>query len=172
MSTHHRSLAFHRLTYEDAAKVNNGIIEFMQSLCVLEEELLDLETRVTGQEIDLTGWEASKDLKKLEAEHNSFVQEIENGYQASVTGHLTRLDRYEGEKHSSRTQRKVPDYRTDFLRMISHLQHLADRIGRRIDAKRNSANSRLVLSASALAAAIALVSLTVSVVSLASRLIL
>lgn len=149
MVSEHRGIAFERLSYEgEPHTVDEGIVAFMETLCDLEKELLEFETKVSELEIDYTGWQATHELASLEAEHSEFVNDLQTAHRMVILKHLTRFDRYDSEKHTRRTQQKVPDHRQEFLAMIHHLQDIADRIGRRIDAKRNSANSRLVLSAS------------------------
>lgn len=162
MSDEYRGLAFDRLDFQgEAHKVNDGIVEFMRALCELEGELLDLEMQVAEQDIDLTGWNATQELSPLESKQNEYVQEIKTAHYACVRGHLTRLERFDDEEHTRATQDRAYDHRESFLRVIYHLQELADRIGRRIDAKRNTANTRLILSVSAIAAGLSMFSIAV-----------
>lgn len=158
--TQYRSLAHNRLTYSGEPRdVDNGVVEFMAALCELEEELLGFEIDVSSQELDAIGLEATRDLNELEVEHSEFLEEIKSAHQAIVFGHLTRLDRNPAEDNTGRTQQAVVDYRDYLLNMITRLEDISDRIGRRIDAKRNSANTRLIFSVSAIAAIISIFSL-------------
>ncbi|RDZ65867.1 hypothetical protein C5B90_05820 [Haloferax sp. Atlit-12N] len=160
-----------RLTFEGRpAQVDDGIKQFMVDLCKLESDLIELENRVGNLSIGLTGLEASRTLGGLEATHADFLDEIYTAREAVLTSHLSRFERYEQGDHPRDTQYAVPDYQADFLQMIHHLQDLADRVGGRIDAKRNTANSRIVLTVSATAAVISVFSLLSQLVSLGSQL--
>lgn len=156
----YRSLAFDRLSYEgDARSVDDGVVEFMEALCEMEEELLEFEVEVSKLDIDLTGWESTEKLGDVEERHSAYLQEISDAHDAVLLGHLTRLDRNPAEKHGPRTQEQVPKYRNDLRETIGRLEDISNRIGRRIDAKRNSANTRLVFTVATIAAVISVVTL-------------
>lgn len=135
------SLAYHRLNYPDDHRVNFGIVEFMETLCEMEDLMLDLETEVSAQVIDFSGWNAVKDLSELESRHGDFLEEIKEAHWAITMGRLTRLDRYPGEEYSTQTQHAVCPF--DF-----------------------KANTRLVLSISIAAASISFFSLLTQLMSM------
>jgi len=159
-------LAYDRLNYEgEAHEVNDGIVEFMRALCELESNLLDLEAAIAEHGIDLTGWHSTQELPQLESKQNEYVQEIKTAHEVCLSTFLTEFERFDDETHTRRTQDAVYDHRQSFLNMIYHLQELTDRIGRRIDAKRNTANSRLVLTVSVIAAGISTLSIITQILT-------
>ena len=149
MASHHRGLAFERLNYDgEPNEVDKGIVAFMEALCKIESDLLEFETKVSELELDYTGWQATQELEALEANHSKYVTELRDAHRNVVQKHLSQFDRFDSDRQTRSTQRRIHEHRQAFLGMIRHLQEIVDRIGRRIDAKRNSANSRLVLTTS------------------------
>lgn len=162
------SLAFDRLSYEgEAREVDNGIVEFMETLCAMEEEMLEFEVEVSKIEIDLTGLKSTQKLRAIEAQHSDYLQELTEAHEAILFGHLSRLERNPTEKYSNRTQHAVHDHREDLREMLNRLEEISERIGRRIDAKRNSANTRMVFTVAGLAAIISLLTLISQLIGLA-----
>lgn len=156
----YRSLAYDRLSYEGEPRdVNKGIVEFMAVLCAIEDELLEFEVEVSKLDIDLTGWRSTQSLGSIEEKHSSYLQEISDAHGAVLMGHLTRLDRNPAEDHTARTQEQVPRFQDDLRSTIGRLEEISDRIGRRIDAKRSSANTRLVFTVAAIAATLSVLTL-------------
>lgn len=155
------SLVFDRLSFEgDARNVDNGIVEFMETLCAIEDELLEFEVEVSKIEIDWTGIRASRRLEAVESQQSEYLNELSEAHEAILLGHLTRLERNPAEKYSSgRTQHEVSKYQSDLQSMVSRLEDILERIGRRVDAKRNSANSRMVLTVAAIAGIVSLFAL-------------
>lgn len=152
-------VSYQRLGGPDPDAVDNSVVEFMETLCEFEERLLQFEGEVAAHEIGLTGLQASTGLSSLEQSHYDQVTQIRDAYEAVVTGHLKEFSQYPAEHYHHRTKNEVFDYRHHLLEMIVRLESISDRIGRRIDAKRNSANTRLVFSVSCIAVVIALISL-------------
>lgn len=154
------AIAYHRLSYSgDDRDVDNSVVEFMETMCELENDLLEFEGIISRQDIGLSGLRGSRELGNLERRHADFVDELQQAYRGIVTGRFTELDRYPAEKHHDRSRYEIFTYRNDFLRIYARLEEIADRIGRRIDGKRNSANSRLVFSISCIAVILAVLSL-------------
>lgn len=158
--TEYDPIASHRLSYQGEYRdVDPGVREFMRTLCDLEADLLEFETEISNQDLGITGWTATRNLTDLESEHNGYVVEINSAFEAVVRGRPTLLDRYTGDKHHHRTKQYVYQHLKDFHKMVRRLEKISDRIGRRIDAKRNSANTRLVLSVSVVAVVVSLIAL-------------
>jgi hypothetical protein len=164
MVSEYMGIAYDRLDFQgEPHEVNDGIVEFMRALCELEGDLFDLEMKVAEFDIGLTGWQATQALAPLESKQNEYVQEIKTAHYACVLAQLTRLECFDNEEHTRMTQDQAHDHRQSFLGVIYHLQELADRIGQRIDAKRNTANTRLILSVSAIAAGISTLSIVAQI---------
>ena len=163
MSEYHAKVS-HLLSYSgDYTDVNDGVQEFMQELCKMEEELLELEADVSNLRLDTTGWQATQKLSELESRQNQPIQDINQAHEAVRTLKLTRLERNPGEDFHHNSQTDAYDHQDDFNNMLHRLELISDRTGRRIDAKRNSANTRMVLTASVCALFISLSSLLVSI---------
>lgn len=146
--------------------VEDGIAEFMQALVDIEDELLELELEVSNQQIDQTGLIATRSMSELEAQHSQYLDELKQAHKAVATDHLNGLERNDGDDYSRQTQDQASDYRTHNRLMIERLEDISDRTGRRIDAKRNSANTRLIFTVSAIALGISIISLLTQVVFL------
>lgn len=154
------SLVYDRLSYDgEPREINDGIVEFMATLCSIEDEMLEFEVEVSKLDIDLTGWRSTRNLGSVEERHSDYLQNIRDAHEAVLMRHLTRLDRNAGEKHSMRTQEEVPHFQDDLMATIGRLEEISDRIGRRIDAKRSSANTRLVFTVAAIAAVLSIFTL-------------
>lgn len=144
---------------EQESEVHEGLVEFMEVLCKLEDELLDWESRISDQGIDLTGNQAIQELSALEAEQSGYQDDIQEALKAIRMGSLKQLNRYPAEDWSNQADNAIDEYLHDLIEMVHRLEDISDRGGRRIDAKRNSANTRLVFSISVVAAIIAILSL-------------
>lgn len=168
----YRPLAYDRLSYEGEPRdVNEGIVEFMMTLCTIEDEMLEFEVEVSQLDIDLTGWRSTRNLGSVGERHSNYLQEIGDAHEAVLMGHLTRLDRNPAEDYSTRTQDRVPHFRDDFIETIGRLEEISDRIGRRIDAKRSSANTRLVFTVAAIAAVLSVFTLVGEFLGLIAQLL-
>lgn len=165
MSTYN-SIAYHRLNHTgDPKDVDKGVVEFMQQLCELEEDLLEFEAEVSKEPIDLTGVRATRRLDTLEERHSKFQEEIRQAHHAIVMKSPFRLERNPAKDSTRRTQEAIYDFQADFLEVVGRLEDISSRIARRVDGKRNSANTRLVFSVSVIAAGISMAALTSQLLS-------
>ncbi|RJX43119.1 hypothetical protein DM826_07375 [Halonotius aquaticus] len=153
------------LTYSgDYNEIDKGVREFMLCLCDLEDDLVELEADVSKHELDATGWRASKTLSALETRQLSLAEEIRETHSAIVKGKANRLDRNPGEDWHHRSQQHLYRHQDDFMKIHQRLEEVSARIGQRIDAKRNTANTRLVITVSLCAVVISILSLVVSLI--------
>lgn len=151
MAEYHSKISYHLNYPEEYRDVDDGIIEFMEELCKMEEELLELETEVSNQPIGISGLTATSELRKLETKQNKLATEIRDAYDAVHKFKLNLFSRNPADEYTQRTRNSAHQYQDDFDEFLQRLENISSRASRRIDAKRNTANSRLVLSVSVLA---------------------
>ena len=126
----------------------------MEAMCELENDLLEFEMNVT-QKIGLLGLTGTREIPNLEVQQVSLLVEIQQLHEAIVTGKLNKFERNPSEKYHSCSKFERTSFREDYTEVYSHLEKIADCVSRRIDAKRNSANSRLVFAISCVAVIVA-----------------
>ena len=157
--------ASYHLTYSgEYSDVDKGIREFMRALLEMEDDLLELETKVSKQPIGLTGLKATSVLGELEMKQNELASEIQQAHEAVRDQNLAHLERNPEEDHHHRTRDYVNQYRGDFHEVLHRLENISARTSRRIDSKRNAANTRLVLTVSIIAVLISISSLLLTAV--------
>ena len=159
MAVYHSKISYHLSYPEEYTDVDDGIIEFMEELCKIEEELLELETEVSNQPIGISGWTATNELRKLEAKQNELATEIREAYNAVHELKLNLFSRNPAEEYNQRTRNSAHQYQDDFDEFLQRLEKISSRASRRIDTKRNTANTRLILTVSVLAFVISTFSL-------------
>lgn len=162
-----RSLAYHRLSYSgDDRNVDGSIVEFMEAMCDLEADVLQFEADVAQQSIGRFGWVGTTEIRELEHKHQTLIGELQEINEAIVTGNLSEFDRNPAKKYHDRTRYEMSVYREDFIQVHSRLENIVNRVGRRIDSKRNTANTRLVFAVSFAALVIAMISLIPQIIQL------
>lgn len=180
----------HNLPEGEAAP--NGIELYTKELVQIRLALEELEQKVTEVSIGRYGFASEKDfdhpiyavlyllrnlgsgvveqdnLEELEREHQSLLSRISDAREAMISGHISRVESIDASDYSSRnTQQQLRKWVEDdtFPDQIEALEAAADRVDRRLTAKRETANARLSLTVSIVTIFVSLLLLGFAVLS-------
>lgn len=138
--------------------------EVKQYMLILERtqrEIRDLENRLSGVDLTLTGYDTQQKLEGIQDEYHDLVGTMNQLHEALVTARLRKVEEIDGANQANDD---------NFLNYISEgkiqpelrwLEASSARFNQQLVGKRSSANARMVLTVSLIAVFIALVSILV-----------
>lgn len=94
--------------------MDKSVVEFMETLCELENYLLVFEEDFSRQRLRVTGLSGTRELGDLERRHPEYVDELQRAYRGIVTGRFTELNRYLSENNHDWSRYEMHAYQEDF----------------------------------------------------------
>lgn len=141
---------------------DKGALAFYDALLEIDEELADLEYRISEVPLGLTGFHAQQELSKYESKYVALKQEIKEAQQAVIYDQPTKLERFDNDLYSGRTNNEFINYTNRYNKQIGLLEEHSHRVGERLEGKRNSANARMSATISVCAVVVSVFTLILS----------
>lgn len=164
-----KALARKRLESDEDRGPPSVITNFLAVIYQMEMELVTLEKDVTDTSIKWTGFNAVRELQDLEDKHSDLIGCIKSAHSAILLSEpeiSPRFRKYgprgvkpEEGPGSHFARRMTFEYQDALLESIGRLEVISARVGSRLDGRRISANTRLVLSISVIAIVVSVLSL-------------
>lgn len=141
-------------------------INYVERIFQTRWELMRLRQEITQVPLTLTGYPTHQELEEKEADFQELSQTVENIHDGMVTSNVGAVD---GVKGSGPASNQLLDYINEgtISTEVERLEQTMAQVGQQIESKKNTANSRMVLVASSLAALAAAGSLLVTAIQIA-----
>lgn len=160
---------------KEGETVSPGIEQYTEELIQIRLDLEELERDVSSLSINRYGLDAEQelehpieaikylllnlgkgvteqdDLEEQEEELQELLERISNARDAMITGHVSRVESIDPSDFNSRlTQQEIREWVIDdtFPEQIEKLESAAERVDRRLTAKRETANARVSFTVS------------------------
>lgn len=151
---------------EAFADFTDGFQEYFKRIYITRVELMELRQEITQIPLTRSGYRTQRRLGEKERDFQELSQRVQKIHEGMVVGHVEKISTLEGGSGAANAE--LRQYRQDgtIPDLVDRLEQTMAQVGQQLETKKNTANSRMVLVASGLAATAAFATLLVTVITI------